>query len=72
MAPITTPLTDIAREEATFSICSHCGDGPDLLSSLLVAIILLPLLFGFKRLLLGSDDLIELRLNDDPPASPPR
>jgi hypothetical protein len=57
----------MALDDTTFSLCNHCSDGPfdDILPMLVVVLILLPLLAGLKRLLLGGDELVVLHLGDD-------
>jgi hypothetical protein len=57
----------MALDDTTFSICHGCGGGPfdDIVPMLVVVLILLPLLAGFKRLLFGSDEPVVLHLNDE-------
>lgn len=65
LATVPAPLAD---SEFTFSLCNHCGsDTPSVLGALLYGIVLLPFVLGFKRLLLGRDELVLLRLSGAPP-----
>ncbi|HEY0159570.1 MAG TPA: hypothetical protein VGF28_19945 [Thermoanaerobaculia bacterium] len=59
---VPAPLAD---SEFTFSLCNHCGsEPPSILGALLYGIVLLPFVLGFKRLLLGRDELVLLRVSE--------